>query len=81
MRRVNERLREQGLPVPVYNKIFKHKLAKKTLAARKGQETKVLLPVEYHDWARARSEQQIAAIKSSGAQVVGDLDDLRPVLK
>jgi hypothetical protein len=81
MRRVNERLREQGLPVPVYNKVFKHKLAKKTLAARKGQETKVLLPVEYHDWARGRAEQQIAAVKGSGAQVVGDLDELRPVLK
>ncbi|HSE08324.1 MAG TPA: sulfotransferase [Nocardioidaceae bacterium] len=81
MRRVNERLREQGLPVPVYNKVFKHKLAKKTLASRKSQETKVLLPVEYHDWARSRAEQQIQAIKTSGSQVVGDLEELRPVLK
>jgi hypothetical protein len=61
--------------------VFKHNLAKKTLAARKGQESKVLLPAEYHDWARARAEQQIGAIKASGAQVVGDLDELRPVLR
>jgi hypothetical protein len=80
MRRVNVRLREQGLPVPVYNRVFKHKLAKKTLAARKGQESKVLLPAEYHDWARARADQQVRAIEASGAQVVGDLDELRPVL-
>src|SRR5512139_741878 len=80
MRRLNVRLREQGVPVHVYNKIFKHKVAKKVLAARKGQESKVLLPVEYHDWARKRAEQQIGAIEASGAQVVGDLDDLRPRL-
>lgn len=81
MRRLNVRLREQGVSVPVYNRVFKHNLAKKTLASRKGQESKVLLPAEYHDWARARAEQQIGAIKASGAQVVGDLDELRPVLK
>jgi hypothetical protein len=79
MRRVNVRLKEQGLTIGAYNNIFKHKVAKQILATRKGQESKVLLPTQYHDWARARAEQQIRAIESSGAQVVGDLDDLRPV--
>jgi hypothetical protein len=80
MRRVNERLRELGTPVPVYNRVFKHKVAKKVLASRKGEEREVLLPGEYHDWARAKAEQQIRAIETSGAEVVGDLDELRPVL-
>jgi hypothetical protein len=80
MRRVNERLRERGLSVPVYNRIFKHHLAKRVLAERKSLESKVLLPVEYHDWARTRAEHQIRAVERSGAQVVGDLDDLRPRL-
>ncbi|HEY0773522.1 MAG TPA: sulfotransferase [Nocardioidaceae bacterium] len=80
MRRVNERLQEQGLSVPVYNRVFKHNVAKNILATRKGQESKVLLPAEYHDWARARADQQIRAIETSGARVVGDLDDLRPRL-
>jgi hypothetical protein len=81
MRRVNVRLSELGTPVPVYNRIFKHRLAKQILAARKGEESKVLLPAEYHDWARAKAEQQIGAIRDSGAHVVGDLEELRPVLK
>jgi hypothetical protein len=80
MRRVNERLAERGLSVPVYNRVFKHHLAKRVLAERKAQESKVLLPVEYHDWARTRAEQQIRAVEESGARVVGDLDDLRPRL-
>ncbi len=79
MRRLNVRLKEQGLSIPAYNGLFKHKIAKQILATRKGQESKVLLPAEYHDWARATAEQQIRAIESSGAQVVGDLDELRPV--
>lgn len=81
MRRLNVRLKEQGLTIGPYNNIFKHKIAKQILATRKGQESKVLLPTQYHDWARARAEQQIRAIESSGAQVVGDLDELRPVFK
>ena len=81
MRRVNVRLKELGTPVPVYNRIFKHRVAKQILAARKGEESKVLLPTEYHDWARAKAEQQIGAIRASGAHVVGDLEELRPVLK
>lgn len=80
MRRVNERLAAEDVPLPVYNRIFKHKLAKDLLAQRKGQESKVLLPVVYYDWARERAEQQIKAIEASGAQVVGDLAELRPVL-
>lgn len=80
MRRVNERLLEHDISVAVYNKIFKHRLSKNVLAARKAEESKVLLPAEYHEWARERAEQQIRAIEKSGARVVGDLADLRPRL-
>ncbi|MFZ5847408.1 hypothetical protein [Nocardioides pakistanensis] len=80
MRRINERLRGRGIGMPAYNNLFKHRLAKQVLAARKAEESKVVLPAEYHDWARARADQQIRAIQASGAQVVGDLEDLRPRL-
>lgn len=80
MRRVNERLGEEELPVAMYNRVFKHRVAKQILANRKRVESKMLLPVEYHDWALVRTEQQIKAIEASGARVVGDLDELRPVL-
>lgn len=80
MRQVNLRLADHRLPMHAYNKVFKQKVAKQILARRKGQESKVLLPAEYHDWARTRAEQQIDAVKRSGAQVLGDLEELRPVL-
>jgi hypothetical protein len=80
MRRLNVRARRAGIGLAAYNRVFKRQLGKQLLAARKGRESKVALPVRYHDWARAEAERQIAAIQAAGVQVVGDLDELRPVL-
>jgi hypothetical protein len=80
MRRINVRLEDEQFPVSAYNRVFKHRLAKRVLAARRSDESRVLLPAEYHAWVRGRAEQQIEAIRSSGVRVVGALDDLRPVL-
>jgi hypothetical protein len=65
---------------PVYDARFKHGLAKRGLSARKGVETRVTIPAELHPWVLSRAEEQVAAVKESGAHVVGDLEDLAPVL-
>jgi hypothetical protein len=40
----------------------------------------VTIPEEFHPWVMSRSAEQVAAIKSSGARVTGDLADLNPTL-
>jgi len=80
MRRVNEFSKQQGMTWPVYNARIKRGLAKRCLSTRKGLETSLTIPAEFHDWVRARSDEQVAAIKASGAQVIGDLNDLTPTL-
>jgi hypothetical protein len=80
MRRINSWLKEEGRGSLENHRFFKHEVAKRMLAARKGQESKVVLPAAYHDWARSRATQQIRAIEESGAHVVGDLEELRPRL-
>lgn len=77
MRRTNAQFRDQVGRIR-YEQVFKHDLAKRRLAARKEQESRVELPPKYHGWAVDTAEQQIRAIESSGAQVHGSLDDLRP---
>jgi hypothetical protein len=80
MRRLNERARAAKVDLRTYNQVFKRRLAKRVLAARKAQESKVVLPPRYHSWVRDQAEEQIAAIHESGVEVVGDLGELRPVL-
>lgn len=78
MRRVNEQARERGVGRRDYERAFKHHLAKRVLAARKPSESKVRLPLEYDDWVAEQAARQIEAIKVSGADVVGSLEELRP---
>jgi hypothetical protein len=79
MLRLNSVSRQRGLEWPVYNEMFKHSLAKRGLAKRRHRESRLRLPVELESWARERTAEHIAAIEASGAEVVGDLDDLQPV--
>lgn len=51
----------------------------RTVQAKARGEPPRRLPPELEGWARARTTQQVAAIAASGAAIVGDLDDLRPV--
>jgi hypothetical protein len=78
MRRLNEVSRTRGLEWPVYNEMFKHALAKRGLSKRRHRESRLRLPRELEPWAQARTTEQIKAIEASGADVVGDLDDLQP---
>jgi hypothetical protein len=78
MRRVNEQARDRKVGRHDYERAFKHHLAKHVLASRKSAESKVRLPLEYAQWAAERAERQIEAIKVSGVDVVGSLEELRP---
>lgn len=80
MRRLNEVCRAREVEWKTYEEMFKQALAKRGLSKRKHAESPPRrLPPELEGWARARTTQQVAAIAASGAAIVGDLDDLRPV--
>lgn len=80
MRLVNEQARARDVRGLDYERAFKHPLAKGILAARQREESRVRLPAGLHDWAHEQAERQIEAIKMSGADVVGSLEELRPCL-
>ncbi len=80
MRRLNRAAREGGLPESTYHRVFKHGVAKRLLAERSARESKLVLPVAHHEWARRQATHQIEAVEKSGVKVVGDLADLQPVL-
>ncbi len=80
MRRLNPLARAAGFRKAAYHQVFKHGIAKKVLAGHRDEESRLGLPVEHHDWARERAAQQITAVEQSGVHVVGDLQDLQPVL-
>lgn len=76
VRRINQLAREAGFNRDAHLRIFKHVLARRILAARRSQESRLGLPAEYHDWAREAARVQVRAITERGAVVVGDLDEL-----
>jgi hypothetical protein len=80
MRRLNRLAREDGLPTALYQKAFKHELAKGVLAERTRAESRLVLPPEHHEWARREAARQIEAVRACGVHVVGDLAALEPVL-
>ena len=80
MRRLNRLAREDGLPTALYQKAFKHELAKGVLAERTRAESRLVLPPEHHEWARREAARQIEAVRACGVHVVGDLAELEPVL-
>ncbi|MGH3361612.1 MAG: hypothetical protein ACRDOM_04060, partial [Nocardioides sp.] len=80
MRRLNPTTRTAGLSKALYQRMFKHGLAKHSLARRRGAESALGLPEQYHDWARKTATRHIEAIRHSGVRVIGDLDELEPIL-
>jgi len=81
MRRLNPLTREAGLSRVRYQQLFKHRLAKRTLAKRRDAESRLALPGGRHGWVRETAARQVAAVRSSGVDVVGDLAELEPVLR
>jgi hypothetical protein len=78
MRRVNVAARAAGFNLTDYHVVFKRLVAKRVLAARRGQESRLAVPEEWRDWLEEAADRQVAAVTECRATVVGDLDDLRP---
>lgn len=80
MLRLNRASRLDNMAWDVYRENLKGTLAKRGLSRRKPHESTVALPGSLHGWVRACAADQVEAIRSSGAHVVGDLADLEPRL-
>ncbi|MGA8210198.1 MAG: hypothetical protein WB441_10830 [Nocardioidaceae bacterium] len=78
LRRLNRRLRSAGLPSQEYRRLVRELVVHQTLAKRPAM-TRVTLPPTAFDWAESVTEEWLDWVRASGVDVVGDLDDLRPV--
>ncbi len=76
LRRMNPVLRRR-LDWPTYEREVKIAMAER-LAARSGS-ARLTVPEERRGWVRERAEQMIAGLAKGGYDIVGDLEELRPV--
>jgi hypothetical protein len=77
IRRLNRRLGRRGLTEHHHTTLVREMLAHQALAGREGR--KATLPPDLYPWATQIAERWIEWAEGSGIDVVGDLDDLRPV--
>lgn len=75
LRRLNEGLID--LDPTAYERLVKRFLAKQTLAHRT-DEPRLALPARYQPWVLARAATMVEQLRTSGIDIVGDLEDLRP---
>ncbi len=78
LRDLNKRLRRSDLSGEAYGRLVREQLAQQVLAQRSDMRRAVLGP-RHRDWARETADGWIAHVRASGIDVVGDLEDLRPV--
>jgi hypothetical protein len=78
LRKLNRRLRQAGLPSEDYRRLIRELVVHQTMAKRPNM-TKVTLPPSAFPWAAEVAEEWVQWVRGSGIDVVGDLDDLRPV--
>jgi hypothetical protein len=78
LRKLNRRLRQAGLPSEEYRRLIRELVVHQTMARRPNM-TKVTLPPAAFPWAAEVAEEWVQWVRSSGIDVVGDVDDLRPV--
>jgi len=76
LRRLNQALPDE-VPDWFYMWNVKEALAHQALAARPS-DGRLVLPASRDTWAKDRAEELIAALGSSGYDLVGNLDELRP---
>lgn len=76
LRRLNERLEGDQLPPRVYHKLVKFPLGKQALASRPDGPP---IGFEPPRWLIQRADEIVERLRESGAVVVGDLAELRPV--
>ncbi|MCF6735329.1 hypothetical protein [Blastococcus sp. KM273129] len=78
MRRINVTTREQGLQWRLGDPLLKWGLAKGVLSGRRGQEARLVLPAEHHEWAVLESKRHIRQVEELGIPVIGSLEELVP---
>ena len=76
LRKLNRRLELGVWRDPVYDGLIRELLAQEVLVAR--DAIPVRLPPDRYDFAERESERWIDWIRTSGVDVIGDVDDLRP---
>lgn len=77
IRRLNKRLGRKVRRDALYDDLVRGLLAEQELAGR--ESDKLLLPPGMHDWVEAESARWIEWLEQSGVDVIGDLEDLRPL--
>ena len=79
VRELNRRLKKAGLDSASYRTLVRHVIAHETLAARNRMRP-VTLPPTAHAWANEIADEWIEWVVDAGIDVVGKVEDLRPVL-
>ena len=77
LRRMNELLNAQDMVFPKGANLRKHQLAKRILAAHKGDEQSIGLPVEA--WVPEHAAEMVDALSGLDLTLIGDWADLTPV--
>ncbi len=78
LRRLNAKLGKSDLDFVDAQSLVKELLAHRTLAHRKDME-RATLPPRLYPWAEEVSERWVEWVEGSGIDVVGDLEELRPL--
>ena len=78
LRKLNRRLKRGSIDPVEYGRIVRTVVVHETLAAR-GHKRRITLPPAAHDWAEEVAQEWIDWIQGSGIDVIGDVEDLRPV--
>ena len=78
VRELNRRLRKAGLDSASYRTLVRHVVTHQTLVARRRMRP-VTLPPSARGWAEEIAEEWIEWVEGAGIDVVGDLEDLRPL--
>jgi hypothetical protein len=78
IRKLNRRLTQAGLPSEDYRRLVRELVVHQTLAKRQNM-AKVTLPPAAFPWANEVAEEWIEWVVGSGIDVIGDVEDLRPV--
>ena len=78
VRQLNRRMDRQARRESSYDELIRDMLAQGELARRRTSAA-VTLPPDHYPWAEEQAERWIEWIEGSGVDVVGDVDELRPV--
>lgn len=77
LRDLNRRLRKAGMDSVSYRRLVRQIVAHDLLAQRKNMR-RVTLPPASWDWVQEITEEWLVWLRSSGVDVIGDLEDLCP---